>query len=145
MKDESISYLDALKEIKRLKEVLNKIRAEIEKHAKINQNVNTDRAKALCWCLDVIDKYKAESENKRKMTDPDKYLIAVYDAENNECFLIYESIISPQLNTQLYFPHLGLYNVEKIVYHISDDHSKSEYEELMFIDIMVLKVNKEEK
>lgn len=42
--------------------VLDKIRAEVEKHVKINQNLNTDRAKALCWCLDVIDKYKAESE-----------------------------------------------------------------------------------
>ena len=74
------------------------------------------------------------------MTNQNKYLIAVYDTENNECFLIYESTISPQLNTQLYFPHLGLYNVEKIVYHISDDHSKSDYEELMFIDVMVSKV-----
>ena len=45
-------------------DVLNKIRAEIEEHAKINQNLNTDRARALCWCLDVIDKYKAESEDK---------------------------------------------------------------------------------
>ena len=78
------------------------------------------------------------------MTNPDKYLIAVYDAENNECFLIYESTISPQLNTQLYFPHSGLYNVEKIVYHISDDHSKSEYEELMFIDVIVSKIIKED-
>ena len=43
-------------------EVLDKIRAEIEEHAKINQNMNTDRAKALCWCLNLIDKYKAESE-----------------------------------------------------------------------------------
>ena len=58
MTDESMSYLDALKEIKRLKETLNKIRAEIEEHVKINQNLNTDRARALCWCLDVIDKYR---------------------------------------------------------------------------------------
>lgn len=42
--------------------VLDKIRAEIEEHAKINQHLNTDRARALCWCLDVIDRYKAESE-----------------------------------------------------------------------------------
>lgn len=40
----------------------DKIRAEIEEHAKINQNLNTDRARALCWCLDVIDKYNIESE-----------------------------------------------------------------------------------
>lgn len=74
----------------------------------------------------------------------DKYLIAVYDAENNKCFLIYESTISPQLNTQLYFPHLGLYNVEKIVYHVSDDHSKPDYEKLMFIDVIVSKVDWED-
>ena len=41
---------------------LKKIRAEIEEHVKINQNLNVDRAKALCWCLDVIDKYSGESE-----------------------------------------------------------------------------------
>jgi len=67
MTDESMSYLDALKEIKRLKEALNKIRAEIEEHVKINQNLNTDRARALCWCLDVIDKYKAESEVRNEL------------------------------------------------------------------------------
>lgn len=43
---------------------LDKIRAEIEEHAKINQNVNTDRARALCWCLNVIDKYKMSEETK---------------------------------------------------------------------------------
>lgn len=76
---------------------------------------------------------------------PNEYLIAVYDTENNECFLIYKSTISPQLNTQLYFPHSGLYNVEKIIYHISDDHIAPECEELMFMDVMVSKVNKEKK
>lgn len=40
--------------------MLDKIRAEIEKHAKVHQNLNTDRARALCWCLDVIDKYTVE-------------------------------------------------------------------------------------
>lgn len=44
-------------------EVLDKIRNEIEEHVKINQHLNTDRARALCWCLDMIDKYKAESED----------------------------------------------------------------------------------
>ena len=43
-------------------DVLDKIRAEIVEHAKINQNLNTDRANALCWCLKLIDKYKGESE-----------------------------------------------------------------------------------
>ena len=42
--------------------ILDKIRAEIEEHAQINQNLNTERARALCWCLDVIDKHKAEIE-----------------------------------------------------------------------------------
>ena len=45
-------------------DVLDKIRAKIEEHVKINQCLNIDRAKALCWCLDIIDKYKAESEDK---------------------------------------------------------------------------------
>ena len=35
----------------------NKVKAEIEEQAKINQNLNIDRARTLCWCLDVIDKY----------------------------------------------------------------------------------------
>ena len=45
-------------EYKSKPDVLDKIRAEIEEHAKINYGLNTDRAKALCWCLNVIDKYK---------------------------------------------------------------------------------------
>lgn len=48
----------------RLQNNIEQIKAEIEEHAKINQNLNTDRARALCWCLDVIDKYMAESEEK---------------------------------------------------------------------------------
>ena len=52
--------------IKALKQesVLDKVRVEIEEHAKINQNLNTDRVRALCWCLDVIDKHRSESEDK---------------------------------------------------------------------------------
>ena len=46
---------------------LDKISAEIEEHVKINQNLNTDRARALCWCLDVIDKYKVESEKPKRI------------------------------------------------------------------------------
>lgn len=41
-------------------DVFDKIRTEIEEHVQINQNLNTDRARALCWCLDVIDKYIEE-------------------------------------------------------------------------------------
>ncbi len=44
--------------------IFDKIRTEIEEHAKINQNLNTDRAKALCWCLDVIDKYEQKVRDK---------------------------------------------------------------------------------
>lgn len=42
--------------------VLDKITAEIEEHVKIVQNTNVERARALCWCLMIIDKYKPESE-----------------------------------------------------------------------------------
>lgn len=45
-------------------DVLDKIRAKIEEGAKIVQHVNIEKAKALCWCLDVIDKYIAESEEE---------------------------------------------------------------------------------
>ena len=47
--------------------VLDKIRAKIEEPLKINQGLNTESAKAqaiaLNWVLEVIDKYKAESED----------------------------------------------------------------------------------
>ena len=58
------TIIENLQEIKKqaATEAFDKIRVEIEERAKINQNLNTDRARALCWCLDVIDKYKAESE-----------------------------------------------------------------------------------
>lgn len=47
-------------------ELLDKIRAEFEEHAKINQNLNIDRARAICWCLDIIDKYMAEVRNRNE-------------------------------------------------------------------------------
>lgn len=51
------------KEVAFIKEdVLDQIKAKIEEGAKIVQHVNIEKAKALCWCLDVIDKYMAESE-----------------------------------------------------------------------------------
>jgi pyruvate dehydrogenase complex dehydrogenase (E1) component len=44
------------------RDVLDKIRAEIEEPLKINQGLNTESAKAqaiaLSWVLEVIDKYK---------------------------------------------------------------------------------------
>ena len=62
--DGALEILNRLKVIKASEQepILDKIRAEIEEHAKINQNLNTDRAKALCWCLEIIDNYKSESE-----------------------------------------------------------------------------------
>lgn len=42
-------------------DTLDKISAEIEERVRINQCLNIDKVKALCWCLDVIDKYKAET------------------------------------------------------------------------------------
>lgn len=55
--------LNAVANGKRLDEVLDEIRSYIEESAKINQNLNTDRARALYWCLDVIDQYSAKSED----------------------------------------------------------------------------------
>ena len=62
LKHSQSRYTECVYEIRDKEPVLDKIRAEIEEHSKINQNLNIDRAKALCWCLDVIDKYKGESE-----------------------------------------------------------------------------------
>lgn len=64
MKDESMSYLDALKEIKRLKETLDKIRADIEKESEIKTlQLRWGEAMGLNKAIEIIDKYKAESEN----------------------------------------------------------------------------------
>jgi len=67
MTDESMSYLDALKEIKRLKEILNKIRAEIED---IPNNDATKPIGTYDYCmgatnerkiiLEIIDKHLSE-------------------------------------------------------------------------------------
>lgn len=68
----SKGYYDALQReklensLREQKSALEKIRAEIEEHVKINQSLNVERANALCWCLDVIDKYNTESDNKCK-------------------------------------------------------------------------------
>lgn len=49
-------------------EVLDKIRAEIEKPLHDERCFDTADAKAqyiaLSWCIEIIDKYKAESEDK---------------------------------------------------------------------------------
>lgn len=54
--------LDMAIEALKQESILNKIRVKIDEHVKINQNLNPDRANALCWCLDVIDKYNPERE-----------------------------------------------------------------------------------
>jgi hypothetical protein len=43
--------------LKKKADAIDKIRAKIEEGAKIVQHVNIEKAKALYWCLDVIDKY----------------------------------------------------------------------------------------
>jgi len=61
MADESMSYLDALKEIKRLKEALNKIRAEIEKESEVKTlQLHWGEATGLNKAIDIIDKHLAE-------------------------------------------------------------------------------------
>lgn len=45
-------------------EALDKAKAVIEEHIKINQNLKPNDTKVMRWCLDVIDKYTAESEGK---------------------------------------------------------------------------------
>jgi hypothetical protein len=59
-----LNAVHIIDEVLDLESVVDKIRTEIEEQAKINQNLNIDRARSLCWCLNVIDKYKAESEDK---------------------------------------------------------------------------------
>lgn len=52
------------KEVAFIKEdVLDQIKAKIEEGAKIIHYVNMEKAKALYWCLEVIDKYTEESED----------------------------------------------------------------------------------
>lgn len=57
-----LNAVHIIDEVLDLESVVDKIRTELEEQAKINQNLNIDRARAICWCLDVIDKYKTESE-----------------------------------------------------------------------------------
>ena len=67
MTDESMSYLDALKEIKRLKEALDKIRTEVMAIA-INGQVDEhtllirtgEQVKQMT--LDIIDKYRGDTD-----------------------------------------------------------------------------------
>lgn len=63
MKDESMSYLEALTEIKRLKEAIEKIKEEIQE--KINQEIYSDGTPseyAYCYdnVLEIIDEHLKE-------------------------------------------------------------------------------------
>ena len=63
MKDESMSYLDALKEIKRLKEALNKIRAEIKKESEVKTiQLHWGEAMGLNKAIDIFDKYRGDTD-----------------------------------------------------------------------------------
>lgn len=63
MTDESMSYLDALKEIKRLKEALNKIRAEIKKESEVKTlQLHWGEAMGLNKAIDIIDKYRGDTD-----------------------------------------------------------------------------------
>ena len=52
--------------------VLDKIRAEIERVLNTERDFTTESAKAqaiaLGWCIEIIDKYKAESEDGEQTT-----------------------------------------------------------------------------
>ena len=67
MTDKSMSYLDALKEIKRLKETLDKIRAEIEE---MKLDVDLDIGNEMIYnnaikdVLEIIDKYRGDTDGK---------------------------------------------------------------------------------
>lgn len=64
MTDESMSYLDALKEIKRLKETLDKIRAEIENDWQFKKFPRSPWSCGLRRALEIIDKYRGDTDGK---------------------------------------------------------------------------------
>ena len=61
MKDESMSYLEALKEIKRLKGALDKIRAEVKVLGK--DYLGCPQPQVVCDdVIKIIDKYRGETD-----------------------------------------------------------------------------------
>ena len=61
MTNESMSYLEALKEIKRLKEALGKIKTEIEKESEVKTlQLHWGEAMGLNKAIDIIDKHLEE-------------------------------------------------------------------------------------
>ena len=73
MTNESMSYLDALKEIKRLKEALDKIRAEIEslyEYTSREDYIHQEETRAFIdksEVLEIIDKHLKEVKNDNKI------------------------------------------------------------------------------
>lgn len=63
MTDESMSYLEALTEIKRLKEALGKIRAEIKKESEVKTlQLHWGEAMGLNKAIDIIDKHRGDAD-----------------------------------------------------------------------------------
>ena len=68
MTDESMSYLDALKEIKRLKEAWEKVRAEIEnlyEYTSREDYIHQEETRAFIdksEVLEIIDKYRGDTD-----------------------------------------------------------------------------------
>ena len=73
MKDESMSYLEALTEIKRLREALEKIRAEIEnlyEYTSREDYIHQEETRAFIdksEVLEIIDKHLKEVKNDNKI------------------------------------------------------------------------------
>ena len=64
MTDESMSYLEALKEIKRLKKAWEKVKCEFSKKEKSDNWVHPEDS--LIWqeAIEIIDKHLKEVENE---------------------------------------------------------------------------------
>lgn len=64
-RDLIINFIESLPPVtpKQKTDVLDEIRSYIEESVKINQNLNIDRARALCWCLNVIDFCSEKNED----------------------------------------------------------------------------------
>ena len=64
--DNARIMLDAIPSVTPQKPILDKIRAEIQDTGAYEQEVNgkTEFVKGITYCLNIIDKYKAESEVK---------------------------------------------------------------------------------
>lgn len=69
-----------------------------------------------------------------------EYQITVYIKDDksfglNECCK-YNSEIVPHIDEYIYLPHKGLYQVFKVIYHVSDDDHDYD-NKIMFIELIV--------